>query len=73
MFWRDLRFFQAGQEFLINVRFRESPRRPRRLSLVITLNKRRGDADKKEIISLKVKNFTIKIFFQSIFMYLEGV
>ena len=63
----------SGQAFLIKVRFRESPRRPRRLSLLITLKKMRGDADKKKSISLKVKNFTTKIFFQSIFTYLDGV
>ena len=63
----------SGQGFLIKVRFKESPRRPRRLSLIMTLKKRRGDADKKEAISLKEKNFTTKIFFQSIFTYLEGV
>jgi len=39
----------------------------------MTLKKRRGNADKKEAISLKEKNFTTKIFFQSIFTYLEGV
>lgn len=57
----------------MKVRLRESPRRPRRLSLIITLKRRRGDADKKETISLKEKNFTTTIFFQSIFTNLEGV